>query len=237
MEKRKTSSPSRRKGRWSQIPFVRRRRKLWRSVKPSKSVKKRYTIVRIRKRRTKQLKYRYVRKRLYYKYPSQLPHRPVPEPPAVPQSVLPVPDALRGQPAVSVPVPPPFIPTGTGSPERSDVAVAVETAQVLPEVMPAITPEAGASSEDIQGNQATAATENISEQSVADNPIRNAVIEADVVPDVVFINLLATSKDSDLQLNPEINRAEDDESVGTIVNDETIALMAQQVQGSTDNGV
>ncbi|MNJ69995.1 hypothetical protein D3C77_664070 [compost metagenome] len=83
-------------------------------------------------------------------------------------------------------------------------------------------------------NPSTAVAQNIPEQAVADSQIRDSVIEADIVPDPVFINLLSLGRESDLHFSPDINRAEEDESVGTILKDETIALLAQQVQGPKD---
>lgn len=277
MERKKTSSPySRRRGQMSQMPLVRRRRKLWRSVKSS--TKKRYKFLKIRKRRyyhtqitlgsglkyrkrrTKQLKYRYVKK-LYNKYPSQATHKPVPENPVVPLSVLPTPNDLRGNPSVPIPPHPPqfLAPEGT----RSEVAVEVtqatptvtqaaqasstvtQAAPVAAQASPAVSPVSTQEVEALSGtisilpeekkiNQSTAVAQNILEQAVADSQIRDSVIEADIVPDPVFVNLLSLGRESDLHFSPDINRAEEDESVGTILKDETIALLAQQVQGPKD---
>ncbi|MNI78676.1 hypothetical protein D3C73_1350700 [compost metagenome] len=57
---------------------------------------------------------------------------------------------------------------------------------------------------------------------------------AEITPDSAFSNLLALEADSDHQLNPDMKRLKVDESVGTIVNADTIALLAQQVRNSED---
>lgn len=243
MENRKTSSPyTRRKGQLSQTPLVRRRRKLWRSVKSSKVVKKRYKLSRIRKRyyrtqvtpgswgkyrkrRSKQIKYRYVRKKFYYKRPSQGDYKPALLHPLVPLSVLPSPNDHI---APVLPNPPQFFP-----PEGTSIEVAPVVTPVLTSEVEVLAETIKPLPDDIQANDSTATVDSSIEQSIVDGQIRASVIEADVVPDPVFINVLSLDREGDYHFSPEIKRAEEDESVGSILKDDTIALLAQQVQGGS----
>ncbi|MNP80495.1 hypothetical protein D3C76_1786120 [compost metagenome] len=72
--------------------------------------------------------------------------------------------------------------------------------------------------------------DSLSEQIAADSRIRDSIMGAVVVPDPAFANLLSLGADHDQQLNPDIGRLDADESVGTIVSADTLALLAQQVR-------
>lgn len=210
-----------------------------RTAKPSRPIRKRYKVVKrkkrhyrtevvpdsrlkCRKRRTKQIKYRYIRKKLYYKHPSRPPRNPEQEVPVVtPLPVRPNPNDFVTNFLIPNPHPIPQPPEETSVPEQCNHLIGGKAIEVLPEAIQDIIP--------------TAVPASLSQQAAADARIRDSVIGADIVPDPAFSNLLALGAESDHLLSPDINRLEKDESVGTIVSAETIALLAQEVKGSGES--
>lgn len=214
-----------------------------RSSRNSKPVKKRYKVVKrkrkhnqvriapgsklkSRRRRTKQIKYKYLRRKLYYKHPAQRPSNPVQELPiAAPAPVHPNPGDLMSN--LLAPdirhTPQPLspdeicVPDHPGHHFHGGAPIAVVPESVQDHIPAAVIP-----------------AENLYEQAAADSKLRDSIMGAEITPDSAFSNLLALEADSDHQLNPDMKRLKVDESVGTIVNADTIALLAQQVRNPED---
>ncbi|MNI22283.1 hypothetical protein D3C73_758350 [compost metagenome] len=208
-----------------------------RSPRTTKPVKKRYKLIKRkrehsqnriapgskqkhRKRRIKHIKHKYLRRKLYYKHPPNPPRNPVQELPIV----APVPiHPIHGdsKPNLIAPdfrhIPQPLSPQEICAPDpghhfNSGTPIAI--------------PESG--QEDIPA--AVFPVDRLTEQAAVDSRIRNSIIGANVVPDPAFVHLLSLDADLDQQLKPDVGRLDGDESLGTIVNADTIALLAQQVR-------